>query len=155
MAPERHAAPTSPAKNSGRTSKPPKTPRTTIGYASEATRGSSGPNVPRPSDGLGEGPEPVIVQRIKGFSTKLQVAGLVPLGHVAVAKGRQPDHVQHERHTDCASGPNRGEPLALRLECVCCDFADRRAARASLSGWPAAVSHHRRRRKAPTSSRPE
>jgi hypothetical protein len=49
---------------------------------------------------LGEGPEPLIVQRIKVAQRKLHVPGLVPLGYVAVAKARQPDHVEHERHTD-------------------------------------------------------
>jgi hypothetical protein len=57
------------------------------------------------------------VQRIKVAQRKLHVAGFVPLSYVAVAKARQPDHVEHERHTDdpghgCAGGPNPGEPLA-------------------------------------------
>jgi hypothetical protein len=58
------------------------------------------PEGPPSRDGLEERPDPVIVQGVEVAQRELEVARLVPLGHVTAAKAVEPEHVEGDRHTD-------------------------------------------------------
>ena len=81
------------------------------------------------------------MKRVEVAQRKLHVAGLVPLGYVAVAKPNEPDHMEHERHTDdprdeCAGGPNPGEPIGryVRYRLVGTSLTGKPPERASQAG---------------------
>src|SRR5439155_8853422 len=79
---------------------------------------------PAVPDELDERPRPLIVKGVEVAQRELQVARLVPFGHVAVAKPRQPDDVKRDRHDDDAGhegsgGPSSGQPSSNYVRGAC------------------------------------